>query len=172
MSENTCQQFSLQPHTSAALCPPLCIHGCWRTKRYQRKEEPGQVKGEPFFLEWLQHSSWKEDTKLESKVICFQSVLPVRIKPTPNPCGLFFLGYKRGGQQLAQLVPNPRAPRVHSTFLLLMQNSSTPNKEDLCHLANTERCKMFINTAFHTSQTLFDIHYQYLGERMKARKTS
>lgn len=88
------------------------------------------MKGEPFFLEWLQHSSWKEDTKLGSKVIYFQSMLPIQIEPTPNPCGLLFLDSKRAGQHLAQLAPNPRARRAHSTFLLLLWNSSIPNMED------------------------------------------
>lgn len=38
------------------------------------------------------------------------------------------------------------------------------------HLANMERCKLFINTAFHMKQMLFGVHYKYLGQRMRAGK--
>lgn len=124
--------FSSSTAAPAPRCPsatPLfsCLLQGTRATWHTTERGSCQVKGKPFFPESLQHSSWKEDTKLESKVIYFQSMLPIQIKPTPNPCGLFFLDFKRAGQHLIQLAPNPRAQRIHSTFLLLRWNSSIPN---------------------------------------------
>lgn len=133
MNRENMSAVQLQPQCLTALLTTPLFSGLLQDNRGTRcttERASCQVTGEPFFLEWLQHPSWKEDTKLESKVISFQSMLPIQIKPTPNPCGLLFLDSKRAGQHLTQLVPNPRAQRVHSTFLLLMWNSSIPIMED------------------------------------------
>lgn len=136
ISKNTCQQFSVQPHTLAALLPTSLYSQLLEDNRGTKDStERGSLD------KWMENLfSWSDYSTLHGKrtpswsqrLSIFQSMLPIQIKSPPNPCGLLFLDSKRAGQHLPQLAPNPRALRIHSTFLLLMWNSSIPNNEDLC----------------------------------------